>query len=495
MTSFQRSITTIPAQPFTSIQERQECESPSISGTFSEPLRLPTGARTYIALGSNVGDRIKNLESACRQLSQEGIRVLRTSALYETEPMYVENQNAFINGVCEVSAVNHAPLQLLQKVKAIENSLGRQKTIDKGPRNIDLDILLHNGSTFEDRSLSIPHKAMLEREFVLRPLCDLIPNESLPPSQKRGTFQEHLAALPKRSTPLSSTTPFHPTLPPLTPQSQTRPTHLMAILNLTPDSFSDGGVHPSSPSSLLPIIRSIVTSGATILDIGGQSTRPHAPQVSPTEELGRILPAIQMIRSMQEFANLAISVDTYRASVAAAAIAAGADIINDVSAGTMDPAMLPTAAKLGCTVVLMHMRGTPGTMNSLTTYPNGLITTVASELLTRVRAAEEAGIFRWRIMLDPGIGFAKKEAQNLEVLRGLGELRQWEGLQAFPWVVGASRKAFIGRITGVKEAGQRGWGTAGTVAAAVQGGADVVRVHDVAEMSQVVKISDAIWRV
>ena len=269
----------------------------------------------------------------------------------------------------------------------------------------------------------------------------------------------------------------------------------MAILNLTPDSFSDGGIHPSDPSTLLPTLRSFVSSGATILDIGGQSTRPHAPQISAEEELARILPTIQLIRSLPEFDNLAISVDTYRASVASAAIAAGGNIINDISAGTMDPKMLPTAAKLGCSIILMHMRGTPDTMTTLTSYPDGLIHTLGSEVLARVRAAEDAGIFRWRIILDPGIGFAKNEAQNLEILRRLSELREWDGLRGLPWVVGSSRKGFIGRITGVKEAKERCWGTAGTVAAAVQGGADVVRVHDVKEMVQVVKMADAIWRV
>ena len=238
-----------------------------------------------------------------------------------------------------------------------------------------------------------------------------------------------------------------------------------------------------------------MASGATILDLGGQSTRPHAPEVSPEEELSRILPTIQLLRSMPEFANIALSVDTYRASVAAAAITAGANIINDVSAGTLDPEMLPTAAKLGCTIILMHMRGTPNTMTKLTSYPDGLLPTVASELLARVHAAEEAGIFRWRIILDPGIGFAKNEAQNLELLRRLVELREWEGLHGFPWLVGASRKGFIGKITGVKEASQRVWGTAATVAAAIQGGADVVRVHDVTEMAQVAKMADAVWRV
>ncbi|MCJ1249595.1 trifunctional dihydropteroate synthetase [Trapelia coarctata] len=451
--------------------------------------------RTYIALGSNVGDRIGNIEGACRELTAAGITVLRTSALYETQPMYVVDQDPFINGVCEVNAGEYTPLKLLQLVKSIEKRLGRQKTVEKGPRNIDLDILLHESHVYDDPDLSIPHKAMLEREFVLRPLCDLIPQGTLPPGQKVGTFHEHLAALPRSSTPLSPVTPFHPSLQPLAPLVPTRPTHLMAILNLTPDSFSDGGVHPSNPTSLLPIVRSFTSAGATILDIGGQSTRPHASEVSVHEEILRVLPTIQLIRSLPEFDNLAISIDTYRAAVAIAAISAGANIINDVSAGTMDPDMLPTAARLGATIILMHMRGTPLTMTTLTSYPHGIIPTIASELLDRVRAAEAAGIFRWRIMLDPGIGFAKNHGQNLEILRRLGELREYDELKGFPWVVGASRKGFIGRITGVKEASERAWGTATTVAAAVQGGADVVRVHDVSEMGQVAKVADAIWRV
>jgi len=317
----------------------------------------------------------------------------------------------------------------------------------------------------------------------------------MPLDQRSTAFQQHLDALPVPPTPLSPVTPYHPSCTPLTALASSRHTHLMAILNLTPDSFSDGGIHPSDPSSLLPILRSFVNSGATILDIGGQSTRPHASQVCSKEELARILPTIKLIRSLPEFDNLALSIDTYRATVASAAIEAGANIINDVSAGMMDPDLLPTAARLGCTIILMHMRGTPDTMNSLTSYPLGLIPTIASELNDRVRAAEEAGIYRWRIMLDPGIGFAKNATQNLEILRQFGELRESAGLKGLPWVVGSSRKGFIGKLTGVKEPAKRGWGTAGTVAAAVQGGADVVRVHDVPEMAQVTKVADAIWRV
>ena len=319
----------------------------------------------------------------------------------------------------------------------------------------------------------------------------------MPMPSSIATFQDLLDTLPPSTEVLSPLTLLSSRLDPVSSQNPSRPTHVMAILNLTPDSFSDGGLHPiADPGLLIPTLQSYLNqpNPISILDVGGQSTRPHAPQIPPEEELSRILPTIKLVRSDPSFHKLAISVDTYRASVAVAAIEAGADLINDVSAGQMDPEMLPAIARLGCTCILMHMRGTPETMNKLTDYPEGVINGVGKELLARVREAEVAGIRRWRIMLDPGIGFAKTQAQNLELLRRFPELRDIEGLRGFPWVVGASRKGFIGKITGVEEASERKWGTAAAITAAVQGGADVVRVHDVGEMGQVVKMADAIWR-
>ncbi|KAF2278616.1 folic acid synthesis protein-like protein [Westerdykella ornata] len=460
--------------------------------------------RAYIALGSNLGDRVTAIEKALRHMEAGGnIKVLRTSSLWETQAMYVLDQNKFINGVCEIETTL-PPMQLLDELQAIENKMGRVKVIDKGPRNIDLDILLYGDHVLSNERLQIPHKLMLEREFVLRPLCELIPQATLPPqsSLPRTTLQEHLSALPPQETPISPLTPLAlsqsstPDMPTLTPYSPSRRTLIMSILNLTPDSFSDGGRHFNlPPSTLMQTIHSHLASGAHILDLGGQSTRPHAPQVSAEEELSRLLPALKTITSLAETRNTAISIDTYRASVARAAVQAGAHIINDVSAGLLDPDMLPTVAELGCTICLMHMRGNPDTMNDLTSYPDGVIHGIGRELLDRVREAEKAGIRRWRIILDPGIGFAKTQDQNLEVLRRLDDLRRYPGLEGFPWLIGTSRKAFIGRITGVEEARERTWGTAAAVTAAVQGGADVVRVHDVGEMAKVVSMADAIWRV
>ena len=265
----------------------------------------------------------------------------------------------------------------------------------------------------------------------------------------------------------------------------------MAILNLTPDSFSDGGKH--SGEALDTTLSRM--QQASIIDFGGQSSAPYVKESSAEVEASRIVGMIKQLRGDAAYDSKVISVDTYRASVAEAAVKAGADVINDISAGLLDPDMLTTMARLGKTVCLMHMRGNPATMNKLTNYsPLGLIPTIAKELLERVAEAEAAGIRRWRIILDPGIGFAKNAEQNLEILGHLDALRDWPGLRGFPWLLGSSRKNFIGKITGVSEPRERTWGTAATVAAAIQGGADIVRVHDVEEMAQVAKMSDAIWR-
>lgn len=418
------------------------------------------------------------------------------------------------------------PLPLLDALQDIEKSMGRKKIIDKGPRNIDLDVLLYENRTVSHPRLQIPHPLIAEREFVLRPLAELIPHRALDDLRPWRLIQDLLNELPPTAAntePLSTLTPLRASTAPLNALRSTRTTQVMAILNVTPDSFSDGGVHlpptekgkgehlssnekvngsfssssPPSPAylaSLRSTIQRFIASGATLIDVGGQSTAPGAPEVSVAEELERVLPAIRLIRSMPEAAHVSVSVDTYRAAVAEAAVAAGADVVNDVSAGLLDDAMLPTVARLGCTVCLMHMRGTPATMSRMNDYPRGLIPTLAEELRARVEAAENAGIRRWRIILDPGMGFAKVGDQNLDILRHMPELRQWPGLEGLPWLLGSSRKSFVGKITGVSKPGDRIHGTAATVTAAVQGGADIVRVHDVPEMAQVVKMADAIFR-
>ncbi|KAK1967129.1 dihydropteroate synthase [Colletotrichum sublineola] len=444
----------------------------------------PKGPRTaYIALGSNLGDRVAWIEQACAEMGRRGIKVKRTSSLWETEPMYVLEQDRFVNGVCEVETELEA-LALLDELQDIERTMGRKKTIDKGPRNIDLDILLYGDEKVEHPRLTVPHIGIPERE--------LIPEKPLYASNPWKLTLDYLNELPRSAAALSSLTPISSSQPPLTSLSPNRQTHVMAIVNATPDSFSDGGVH--NPQNLVSTLKSFAAAGVTIVDIGGCSTAPGRPEVPVDEELARVLPVIRLVRGLPELAHIAISIDTYRASVAEAAVAAGADIINDVSAGQLDPDMFRAMARSNRTVCLMHMRGTPATMNSLTDYPNGLIPTIARELLDRVAEAEAAGIRRWRIILDPGLGFAKTGAQNLEILRHMEELRSWPGLESFPWLIGSSRKSFVGKVTGVSKPQERIWGTAATVVSAVQGGADIVRVHDAVEMCQIVKMADAIYR-
>ncbi|KAI4244122.1 MAG: hypothetical protein L6R40_003106 [Gallowayella cf. fulva] len=416
-------------------------------------------SRAFIALGSNIGDRLAMIDQACSELTRRGLKVRHTSSLYETEAMYKTDQQRFVNGVCEIETTL-PPLELLDQLKDIEKSLGRVKTVQNGPRSIDLDILLYDDQIVNEERLQIPHPRISEREFVLRPLCDLIPKSFLPQPNILVDFSVQLSSLPPSSVPISPLTPLtrFTSLPSTSQPSQiltstlpTRKTHLMAILNLTPDSFSKDGKHTPTftPSSLLPQLHSLLQNQISILDIGGQSTRPHATPLSAKEELARVLPTVKFIRQDPAFKNILLSIDTYHSSVARACIEAGADIVNDVSGGLMDKNMFATVAELGCTYILMHMRGTPETMNTLTDYPNGIIDGVASELDDRVNKAMEAGVRRWRIILDPGIGFAKTADQNLEILRKLPELRDWEAIRGLPWCVGVSRKGFVGKVSDV----------------------------------------------
>ncbi len=265
-------------------------------------------------------------------------------------------------------------------------------------------------------------------------------------------------------------------------------TYVMGVLNVTPDSFSDGGQFNTQAAAIAQA-RRMVTAGASILDIGGQSTRPNAEDVSLQEELQRVVPVIRAIRAEPELSNCPISVDTTKAAVAEAAIAAGATLVNDISGALFDPTMLETVAALGVSIVLMHIRGTPKTMQQLTQYDD-VVADVAAALKERAAAAIAAGIQPDRIILDPGIGFAKTVDQNLALLRGIPTLRSL----GYPLLIGPSRKSFIGHILNQPEPTQRVWGTAAACCAAIAHHADIVRVHDVAEMVDVCRVADAIWR-
>jgi dihydropteroate synthase len=256
----------------------------------------------------------------------------------------------------------------------------------------------------------------------------------------------------------------------------------MGILNVTPDSFSDGGKF-LDPAAAVDRGLGIAEEGADIIDVGGESTRPTAEDVSAEEEIRRVVPVIE---ALAKKTRVPISVDTRKSAVAKRAIDAGAQIINDISALHHDPAMLGVAARAGTPVILMHMRGAPATMQQNTRYEN-LLGEIEDYLLDAVNDCLKAGLGYDQIVLDPGIGFAKTAEQNLEILANLGRLVELR----FPLMLGVSRKSFIGRILDLP-ADERLEGTAAAVAACILEGARIVRVHDVREMARVAKVCDAI---
>ena len=274
-----------------------------------------------------------------------------------------------------------------------------------------------------------------------------------------------------------------------TPRNQSfdwgKRTYLMGVLNVTPDSFSDGGQF-TSVSAALAQAEKLIIAGADILDIGGQSTRPGATVITPEEELNRTIPVIAAIRD--RFPTT-ISIDTTRSKVAKAAVEAGADWVNDISGGTFDQQMFTRVAQLAVPLVLMHIRGNPQTMQKLTNYQD-LIADVSQFLTQQVEQAIAAGVKRSRLIIDPGIGFAKTYEQNLILLRQLSEFRSLD----LPILVGPSRKSFIGYILQQDDPKKRVWGTAAACCAAIAGGADILRVHDVEQMRDACLVADAIWR-
>jgi dihydropteroate synthase len=265
-------------------------------------------------------------------------------------------------------------------------------------------------------------------------------------------------------------------------------TYLMGILNVTPDSFSDGGQFNTVNAAVAQATQ-MCDHGADILDIGGQSTKPNAEDVSLEEELNRVIPVVEALRADRSFDPIAISIDTTKAEVAGRSIQAGADMINDVSGATFDPEMLATVAQLQVPIILMHLRGNPKTMQQLTVYED-LVGEVIDFLKTRIATAIDQGINPDYIIIDPGIGFAKTAEQSLCLLQNLSEFKVLNS----PILIGTSRKSFIGKILNQSDPSQRVWGTAASCCGAIANGANILRVHDVAQMYDVMRVADAIFK-
>jgi dihydropteroate synthase len=259
-------------------------------------------------------------------------------------------------------------------------------------------------------------------------------------------------------------------------------TAVVGVLNLTPDSFSDGGENFSLNKAVERAIE-MQEQGADMIEVGGESTRPGAIPVPLKEELGRVLPVLQ---ALQGHLQVPVSVDTYKNEVARQAIACGASLINDISALRFDEAIAETIAQTGAALILMHMRGEPSTMQQMAPSED-IFAEITSDMQSALQKALSRGVQRRQILFDPGIGFGKSLEQNLAILN---HLQRFAPLN-LPIMIGTSRKSFIGRITG-RPAAERLFGTAASVAAAILNGAHLIRVHDVREMVEVARITDAI---
>lgn len=493
-------------------------------------------SHVFIAFGSNSGNQLGNIQAALSLLDDHpNISVESTLSLYVSKPMYVKEQADFYNGVVRIKCSNMTPRDLLRVLKNIEyHELQRIKTEENGPRSIDLDIILFDNATITTPDLVIPHKSMLERTFVLQPLCELLSPDYLHPvtaEPVHNHLRKLLASSPDPSVQESSelvlVVPGFKGKFLTFSHSGQKPTLVMGVFNATPDSFSDGGRHFGlSRDEIITKAVQMKADGASIIDIGGVSTRPGSSEPTTEEELARVVPVVEAIRSCRELDDVFVSVDTYRAEIAEITLNSGADIINDISMGTLDDDLFKVVARHSCGYIMGHTRGTPQTMNRLTSYsgPEKLlveyhldqyagmlnqptepvINGVCREISVQLNKAMEQGVRKWQIMVDPGIGFAKNLSQNLALIRNANRIKQYAqndldsgiytSFHGLGLVLGASRKKFLGTISHTMDPAQRVLPTAATVVAGIEQNVDIVRVHDVAEMHQAVLVGDAIYK-
>ncbi|KAB2053177.1 hypothetical protein ES319_A12G169300v1 [Gossypium barbadense] len=427
-----------------------------------------------IALGSNVGDRLNNFNQALQLMRKSGIHITRHGCLYETAPAYVTDQPQFLNSA--VRAVTKlGPHELLGVLKTIERNMGRSGGIRYGPRPIDLDILFYGKYQIGSDILTVPHERIWERPFVMAPLMDLL-----------GSVidSDTVACWHSLSTDSDG------------------------LFGLWEKLGGESLIGKEGMKRVLPIRNHLwewskktsVMGGADIIDIGAQSTRPMASRISAEQELDRLIPVLEAVLEMPEMEEKLVSVDTFYSDVASEAVNKGAHLINDVSAGQLDPNMLKMVASLDVPYIAMHMRGDPTTMQSSDNLQySDVCSQVASELFSRVKDAELSGVPAWRIILDPGIGFSKKTEHNLDILTGLPVIRSEIAKRSLaashaPLLIGPSRKRFLGEICNRPAAGERDPATIASVTAGIFGGANIVRVHNVRDNVDAVKVCDAMLK-
>lgn len=405
-----------------------------------------------VALGSNLPGRYAScgavLDTACAEIEKAGIKITARSRTYLTAPVPASDQPWYHNAVIALET-HLSPHDLLRTLRGIEESMGRVRTVPNAARIIDLDIVAYRNELIDTPDLTLPHPRMDARAFVLNPLRDIAPGWTHPRTRK--TLHDLIAMLPAGRQWFAE-----------------KDVYVMGIVNVTPDSFSDGGRYLDAQSAITHA-QLLDAEGADILDIGGESTRPGAAPVSARDEQARILPVVGAMRER------IVSVDTRNADTMRAAINHGAAMINDVSALTHDPAAMDVAAGFDGPVCLMHMQGNPQTMQKNPFYQD-VVGEVFAYLEKRIAHCVAAGISKGRIVADPGFGFGKSFDHNVALLDHFDRFRAL----GVTLMAGVSRKGFVGILAGDAPVGDRLDESLRIARDLTHRGARILRVHDVA---------------
>lgn len=437
-----------------------------------------------VALGANLesryGSPVHTLEAARAELAARGLKVAARSRVWKTAPVPA-GQPWYYNQILAVET-DLPPAALLRLLLAVETDFGRVREARNAPRVLDLDLLAYDDAVLhEDEACIVPHPRMHERSFVLLPLRDIAP------------FWVHPVAGRDVVDLLSDIAWRREDAAPLVPDwhrfaaGEGRACHVMGVVNVTPDSFSDGGRFKDAEDAAEHALE-MMQAGAEILDIGGELTRPGAAPVTPEEEQARIIPVIERLSRLLRGRDVVISADTRHAATMEAAIRAGAGMINDISGLTGDGALEVLAHHPHVFACIMHMQGGPQTMQNAPHYDD-VVEDVTGWLWDRLEAAQNAGIGPHRLVVDPGIGFGKTLEHNLALLSRL-EVFQDLGV---PVLLGTSRKSFIAKIDpAAAQADARLGGSLASALWGVQKGAQILRVHDVAPTVQAVRVWTAI---
>jgi dihydropteroate synthase/2-amino-4-hydroxy-6-hydroxymethyldihydropteridine diphosphokinase len=423
----------------------------------------------FIALGANLPSREgaprETLRRAVAALAGRGLTVTARSRLYLTEPVPRSRQPWYANQVIAVET-RLTPHEVLALLLDVEHLFGRERGERNASRTLDLDLIAFGQALVDTPDLVLPHPRMQERAFVLAPLADIAPEWRDPRSGQ--TVRTMLAQVDRANVRALKAIPL-----------------LMGVVNVTPDSFSDGGRYDAADAAIAHA-RKLMDEGADILDIGGESTRPGSQPVEVETEWSRIGPVISALAEEARQRYRLISVDTRHAETMARALVAGATMINDIT-GLEAPASRAVLANSDVPIVLMHMQGDPQSMQLNPSYQD-VLREVRSELDAKCERAIKSGIAASRLWLDPGLGFGKTLEHNLALLDATPHLRSL----GYPVLIGASRKSFIGGVDRQGPAGERLGGSVAAAIAAAQRGADAVRVHDVAETRQALAVWSAV---